>query len=743
MAVSATVKELTYQERLDALRATKLRHTREKQQIIGAMNYDDWGLILPPEEYREVTKSISGSGVEVTEVRLKGVKIESNHPSGGFFGAGIVGKNFRSLLEAHPPYVDPMSSLAGGYMVNYYAYIDVGWNPDLDFPELRERLHKYQLGGGIGAKQHFCQDLAIGLELGWGGLLNKIRHYRGVNPQAADFYDGLEHIVLGMQNWIQRTADEARRMAETEEHPQLRQNLLEMAAMNDKLVSEPPDTFREACQWISWYQMMARMYNGSGSLGRLDVLLTPYYERDIAAGILTDEEAMFHVACYLVKETGYIQLGGPDETGRDVTNHVSYLILEAAHRLRIPSNIGVCVGPSTTPELLRKSIEIQFEDKGGSPKFLGIDNLIADFTKNGYPIELARQRAYSGCHWFAIPGREYTLNDCVKINLGVVFEVAWNEMFADPTIPPSVARLWQLFEKHLREAVAINAEGLDFQIENMHKVFPELALDLCCYGPIEKGLDASHYGVEYINLCVDGAALATVADSFAALEQRVEREGRITWEEIWRHIANDWAGPDGERARLMMKNIPRYGSGGSRADEYAVRVADLFTRLIKEKPTPNGHNMIPGFFSWASTIAMGKNLGATPNGRHAGDPISHGANPDPGYRKDGAPSAMAVAIASVQPHYGNPAPMQIELDPGLTKDEGGLEKVSDLLKTHFDLGGTEINLNVINAEQILEAHKDPSKYPDLIVRVTGFSAYFSSLSPEFRQIVVNRILDER
>ncbi|MBM3189440.1 MAG: formate acetyltransferase, partial [Chloroflexi bacterium] len=237
-------------------------------------------------------------------------------------------------------------------------------------------------------------------------------------------------------------------------------------------------------------------------------------------------------------------------------------------------------------------------------------------------------------------------------------------------------------------------------------------------------------------------ALATVADSFAALEQRIEREGRLTWDEIRRHIESDWAGVEGERARLMMKNVARFGAGGSLGDAYAQRVADLFTWLVKEKPTPDGHNMIPGFFSWANTISMGKELGATPNGRHAGAPISHGANPDPGYRQDGAPSAMAVAIASVQPRYGNPAPMQIEMDPGLSKDEGGLEKVADLLKTHFDLGGTEINLNVINAEKVLEAHKDPSKHPDLIVRVTGFSAYFASLSPEFRQVVVDRILRE-
>ena len=742
MSVSVRIEELTYQQRLDSLRATKLKHTQEKQGIIGAMNYDDWGLILPPEEYREVLQTMGGSGVMVTEVKIKEIDMESNHPSGGFFGPKATGENYRRLLEAHPVYIDPMSSLAGGYMVNFYSYRKVGWNPDFDYSHLQPEREKYQLIGGIGATQHFCQDLQIGLDLGWVGLLDKIGHYRGVNPQASDFYDGLEAVVLGSQDWVRRNAEAARRMSDEEENPQLRQNLEEMAEINQRLVTDPPHTFREACQWISWYQMVARMYNGSGSLGRLDVLLTPYYERDMAAGILTDEEAMFHIACYLVKETGYIQVGGPDETGNDVTNLVSYLVLEAAHRLGVPNNVGVCVGGGIDPNLLRRGVEIQFDDKQAAPKFLGINNLIEGFAKNGYPIELARQRAYSGCHWFAIPGREYTLNDCVKINFAAIFEVAWNEMYEEPELSPSVDGLWRRFERHLRRAVEVTAESVDFHIEHMHKVFPELALDLLCHGTIEKGLDASHYGVEYYNLCCDGAALATVADSFAAMEQRIEQEGRLTWQELKHYLDTDWAGTDGERARLMMKSIPRYGSGGSRADEYAVRISESFTRFMKEKPTPHGFNMIPGLFSWANTIPMGKTLGATPNGRHAGEPISHGCNPDPGFRKDGAPSAMAVAIASVQSGYGNPAPMQIELDPGLSKDQGGLEKVASLVKTHMDLGGTEINMNVIDADRVLAAHEDPSKFPDLIVRVTGFSAYFSSLSPEFRQLVVDRIIAE-
>jgi formate C-acetyltransferase len=737
------IENITYTDRLEALRAEKLCQTQEKQELIGSMDHDDWALILPPPEYREIVRTMSSSGMPITDCLLKGFEIKSNHPSGGWFGPKAVGANFRALLEVHPVYIDPHSSLAGGYMVNFMSYRKLHWNPDFDFSHLRDDIERYKLLPAIGATQHFCQDLEIGLRLGWDGILDKIHHYQDINgPEAADFYTGLEDIVLGIQDWIRRTAEAARQMAGQESHPQQRTNLEEIADINHRLVCEPPQTFREACQWILWYQIAARMYNGSGSLGRLDVLLQPYYERETVSGTLTDEETVFHIACLLLRDTAYIQLGGPDKNGKDVTSKLSYLVLEAAHRLKIPANIGVCVGDGVDPDLLRRGVEIMFKDRTGIPKFLGVERTAEGFARNGYPLELSRQRAYSGCHWSAIPGREYTLNDCVKINFAAIFEYALREMMADGSVQPSVKELWERFVRHMQRGIHVIAESTDFQIEHMHQVFPELVLDLLCYGPIEKGLDASHGGVEYYNLCLDGAALATVADSFAALEQRIEKESRLKWDGLMGYLDSNWAGTEGERARLMMHSIPRYGSGKSLADTYAVKIAQTFTDLVKEHKTPAGFNMIPGLFSWANTIPMGKNVGATPNGRFAGDPISHGANPDPGFRKDGAPTALAVAIASVQPGYGNTAPMQIELDPAISRDEEGIDNIANLIKTHFNLGGTQINMNLLDKAKVLEAHKDPSKYPDLVVRVTGFSTYFASLSPEFRQLVVNRIIAE-
>ena len=737
--MDVTDGELTYQQRLDALHAIKLEQTREKREVRGPRDADEQGLVLPPAELREVVEAISGSGVAIRDVIIKTFKPKSNHPSGGFFGPKAVGENFRGLLNIHPVYINPMSSMAGVYMVNFGSYRQPGWNPDLDYSHLQKKQEKYRLGQVLGAAQHFCPDLAIGLELGWAGLLEKVRRYRKVNA-ADDFYTGLEEVILGTQGWISRHAEDAQKLASTEGNSQLRENLETMAAICERLVTDPPDTFREACQWLVFFQAVAKMYNGSGAWGQLDELLRSYYERDTAAGTLTDEETVFHIACLLLSETAYVQLGGPDAEGNDLSSPLSYLILEAVHRLKVPANIAIRVGDGLDPKLFRRGLEILFEDRIGSPKFLGDKSINEGFIKNGYPLELARQRTYSGCHWLAIPGREYTLNDCVKIDFAAVFEVVFQEMKGDPA--PSVKKLWEGFADHLRRAVDITAEGIDFHLEHAHEVFPDLVLDLFCYGPVEKGLDVTHGGVEYYNMCVDGASLATVADSFAALEQRVEKERRLTWQELIHYLETDWAGIEGERVRLMMSNIRRFGSGGSRADEWALRISQTFTRLVKEKPTPAGFNLIPGLFSWAKIIDFGKVLGATPNGRHAHAPVSHGPNPEPGFNQGagGTPTQMAVAIAAVQTGYGNTAPLQLDLDPGLACGQEGVSKIEALLRGHFDLGGTLININILSREQILEAHKDPSKYPDLIVRVTGFSAYFANLSEELRQVVVDRIV---
>lgn len=717
---------LTYEERIRNLAKTKAMHTKIKMLRLKkegkSWDMDDKGLIPPPLDFD--------------------FNFVPNHSSGSAFGAKAVGENFRRLLETHPTYIDPMSSLAGGCMTIFAWKNDEHswWNPDFDFSFLEKDFEKFGVIGAVGGRQHFFQDIKIGYQLGWRGILEKIRYYKNKNElKDPEFYEGLENTVLGIQNLILRHSEAASKKAQLEKDPIQKENLLKMAKINLKLVEEPPDSFHEAVQWLAWFLLVSLMFNGSGTGGAIDEFLKPYYDNDISSGVLTEEEAMFHLACLLVKDNTYYQIGGTDIEGNDITNRISFLILEAINILKIPSSIYIRVHEKQDPELIKKAVSILFKDRLGSPNFVSDESFNKGFVKNGYPIELARTREKCGCHWCSIPGREYSLNDVIKINFVKIFDISLKEMVAEPGLKFGSDRLWNIFEKNLKEAVRTAAQGIDFHMKHMHKVFPELVLDLLCHGPIEKGLDASNGGVEYYNICIDGAGLATVADSFAAIEQRVEKEKLLSWKDLIKCLETDFK--DAEDIRLMLRNIPRYGCGGTKADEYAIRISKTFTNMVKDKPTPEGFNMIPGIFSWSLTIYMGEELGATPNGRKAGQRISHGANPDPGFSGSDSITDLAVAVASVQSGYGNATPLQIELDPALGSGEDGIDNYIAYIKAFFDMGGTLLNTNILNKEKILEAHKDPTKYPDLIVRVTGFSAYFSALSDEFRQMIVDRIIE--
>ncbi|HRX42675.1 MAG TPA: pyruvate formate lyase family protein [Clostridia bacterium] len=715
-------KVLTYQDRLDSIRELKGIHTEYKQKTDGTDGYwdmDDKGIIPPPGDWKWVP--------------------ESNRPDGKFTGNLLCGKNYRRLLESHPVYIDPMSSIAGGWMVSFYDIKGPLWDERFDYSHLHERQKRYDIVSGIGGIQHFNIDMKMGLELGFGGLLEKVRKYAKINKGLADdFYEAEENVLLGIQNWIQRHADAAMEMAANEDRPEIKSSLVKMAEANRNIVSKPPETFYEAVQWTAWFLMSAVMYNFSGAGGAIDEFLYPYYLRD--KDKLSDDEAIFHLACLLVKDNQYYQICGTKPDGSDRTNEISFFMIEAAHRVKVPTSICLRVHKNINPEIMKLSVKYLFEDKLGTPSYLGDESMNEGFVKNGYSMELARTRAKTGCHWCALPGIEYTLNDIVKVNFLAVFDFALREYYANLPDEPSAEGVFDNFRKHLKIAIETIAEGIDFHLEYMRYVFPELVLNLLCHGPIEKGADISVPGtVDYYNMCIDGAGIATVADSLGAIDAMVGEGKRFSWDELIDLLDSNFEGA--ERERLMLNSVPKYGSGNSRSDEFAVRISKVFTEIVKEKPTPGGINMIPGLFSWANTIPMGKAVGATPNGRKAHAPINHGANPHPGFSKADSPTALARAVVSVQPGWGNTAPLQLEFDPMFGADEGGVELVSSFIATLMAMGGTLLNINIVDKKKILEAHKDPLKYPNLIVRVTGFSAYFASLSKDFRQLVVDRIVE--
>lgn len=709
--------EAIYENRIKRLKQKKLEQTAEKIRIEGLLDEDDYGRIVPPE------------GVW---------KIKPSHEDGSFYGYDAWADNFCSLMHVHPVYVDPDDAFAGRWMFFMSKMRPNKWNPEYPYTHLMENIRKYDIICGIGDDAHFAPDYAMGLELGWGGLKKKILHWKGINstPEQQHFYDLHLKVIESIQGWIRRHVEEALRMADIENDSEKKAALLEIAQTNKAVVENAPGTLREACQWIIWYHLASRTYNRDGAGGQIDALLQPFYEQDLREGRINRDTAIYYLACFLINDPIYWQLGGPDKDGNDQTSEISYLILDAADRINTSLNITVRVHEGLDERLLEKAVGCLVRNRNGWPRFSGDRALVEGFARNGYPTELARQRIAVGCNWMSLPGLEYTMNDLVKVNMAKVFETAFLEMeeFEGTEV------LWKRFRKHLDEAVHTAAEGIRHHLKFQKYNEPELLLNLLSHGPMEKALDACDGGAAYYNLAIDGAGLATVSDSFAAIQEHVEDRQEITWKELQTALKENFNGPDNEKIHRILRNTERFGKEDSTGQTWAERIRDSFSAAVRRESEPEKNRcFIPGFFSWANTVGFGATVGATPDGRKAGASISHGANPTPGFVSDGASLSLAKAVAKIQPGYGNTAPMQWELDPGMAKEDN-IPVITAIMKAHFKMGGTLINVNIMDKETILEAHKNPSLHPDLVVRVTGFTAYFSMLSPAFRQLVVDRIL---
>lgn len=733
---------LSYADRLKLMRDTKICHTLQKREQNGCTDLDDFGTVPISENYE--------------------VEPWYNSSNGSFYGYDGMAENFCRVIGAHEPYVDPMEMLCGRWrdmLVNYRG--DVHYLPNWlkKKPEIMELMNsatdqwskrwdeqrfpydhlkplqaKYNIQTGIDGDAHFACDYSIGFKLGFGGLLKKIEEFRKINPDKKDFYDAEEKVLCAIIDFVSRHIDKIRELIVKEERPEIKANLEKMLETCEAIEYDAPKTFQQACQWTAFFNCASRIYTRDGAGFQLDVLLYPFYENDVKAGILDDETAKFLIANLLLIDPHYYQISGVDEFDRDMTNHLSYLILDGADSINISCNLTVRVHENCDRNFLRKAVYYLLKNKNGWPRFCNDKALAEGYMKNGIDKKTARERIAVGCNWMCVPGKEFPMNDTVKVNIAKVFEVALLELKGEKE--RSTKRLLELFEKHLEIAIDVTAQGVNHHLDHQWEVTPELVMNLLMENTIEKGEDISRCA-EIYTIGVDGVGLAVVADSFAALQNRIENEKIITWDEMYSALETDF---EDKRIQAIMQSTPKYCYGGTKADEWAKTITNIWVKYVKNQKFPEGRQFVPGWFSWARTIEYGSKVGATPNGRKAFSPISHGANPNPHFRNDGAPTAQSNGIASVQCGYGNTAPLQIEFDPHVEVDENGIDTVLALIEGHFAQGGTLININVLDTEKLMEAHKNPDLYPDLVVRVTGFTAYFASLTPEFRQLVVDRFL---
>lgn len=715
--------------RIGALNRAKRRLNAKKLEAFGGQyNTDDHGFIYMP-KFRFEAEGQDADGYVTGQVNL--------------------GRNLGRYLAATPLYIHPASALAGCWVGNLPNYIRIrGAGADLP-PELAARQQRYRMwANGIGGMNHLGPDLEIGLALGLPGLLDRLEAWRERNaPAGADFYAAHEPVIRGMLRYAERHRDEARRRAEQRAArlgagDEVAENYRAMAETLERLLAGPPLTLRDACQFLAIFQSADRSYYLGGAGGQLDELLRPYYERDRALGLVTDDEVVWYLASLFYNDTHYWQLGGqsPDGT-HELATRMSFLVLQAAHELAIPYNLALRVYPGMDRRLLRRSLEYTLE-RGSGPSYSCATGIEAGYMRQGHRRQLARLRAKVGCNWVALPGIEYPLQDVTRLNLGQAWDAAWRDVLDDGETEPTLERLWERFTFHVDAMVEIIREGYDLHLDRVGGLTPELVLNFFCHGPLERGLNASDGGVDIINLNLDGIALATVADSFAAVEQRVVREGRIRWRELDAALAADFEGY--EAVQAMLRAIPRFGSPGSLAQDWAERIRTHYVASVTRAPTPRHQiPVIPGLFSHGDIFKHGEDLPATPNGRRSGEAISHSSEPDPGFARGIAgfsPTLKANAVAAVQPGWGNSAPLHLDIDTDLIGGAAGIGLLEALILGHDAMGGTLINLNCVTREQILRAHEDPDLEPDLVVRVTGYSAFFASLSRDYRQQVVDRYL---
>ncbi|GHT55879.1 formate acetyltransferase [Spirochaetia bacterium] len=713
---------VNYQEKIKALHKLKLEFNDEKlRRTGGSYNTDDHGWI--PLDLADTFKPVADPSCNLV------------------VGMEATTRTFANFLDAHPVFYHPACAFAGSWIGTAKGFSPT-WRPENRQEEHEKLFPQYNIiSRGLYAMNHSAPDLRIGLELGWGGLLEKIRHYQKLNhPQGAEFYEGEARVVEAVQRYIARHVEALKRDSAATADPALKAHYTVLAEMNEYLINGAPRTLREALQWIVHWQDVDRMYFNGGAGQEIDTLLQAYYERDIQSGAITgDDEVVWFFASLFFNDPHYHMIGGQDPaSGNDVATHFSFLILEGQHLLNIPNNLALRVHENSNDELFTKAVEYLFQDGTGVCYSLA-EGLDTGYIRNGHPRSIARMRAKVGCNWTALPGIEYALQDVTRVCLAQPILMALDDMLAEGG-ECGMERLLTYYEKRLGEAVQLIKDGVDWHYEYKWNNRPEVVLNLVAHGPIERGIDMSHGGVDIYNFACDATALATAANSLAAIEQRVVKEQRLTWEQLQKVLKENYK--DAEDIRLMLKSVPQFGAGDTAADKYAVWLAELYTRLMRDTPTKLGFVVLPGIFSHGEVYAHGKNLGATPNGRFSGTEISHSADPDPGFLPGGgtAPTAKANAVAAVQSGWGNSTPLQLDIDAKLAKEAGGIQNIKALIRSHNRMGGTLININVISKEKILEAHANPDRYPDLVVRVTGYSAFFKSLSPEYRQQVVDRWL---
>lgn len=619
--------------------------------------------------------------------------------------------------------------------------------------------------GTIDLQGHVTVGIKRVLDLGFSGIAEQAaRNLAKLEPNAPDYEqrkDFLESVQVAAEAVCEHADRYARLAAEkaAKAAGERRKELLEIAERCRRVPANPPRTFVEAIQSIWMTQVAVVICCGEDGItcpGRVDQFLFPYYQKDLAAGLITRESALDAIEEYYVK-LGYmiafgpnnLTIGGLDRDGQDATNEVSHLLLEAHTGLRgVRNGLAVRISPKTPHDFLVKACETHRHTAGVA--FYNDEVVIRDLCKDGYSLQDARNYSVVGCTELTGTGDNNGYTASTDARLSLALELALNggcrllgsgQRVGVATPPPSQLHTFEdvkkAFVEQMQFLVDIGVRRAEAKDRAFAEAFPTPLLSSTIEGCLESGHDITRGGARYTHSSVNAQGLATVANSLAAVRWAVFEQKMLGLEELVGHLRDNFQQAENLRQQLCRK-APKYGNDDPAADEIAAWVSDTFCEEVRKHKHAQGGTYRASIISAGSQDKEGMARAATPDGRLAGTPVSNGMSAANGTERNGATAALRSAAAIATSTASDGTAFNMNLHPGMIRTDEGVEKLASLVEGYFRLGGRHVQFNPMGVDTLKDAQAHPEEYPDLMVKVSGYSFLFVDLSKSLQDDIIAR-----
>ena len=594
------------------------------------------------------------------------------------------------------------------------------------------------------------------------------------DPEALDKAEELKAMDIACDAVIilgERYHKLALEMAEKEENETRKAELLQIAANLEVVPAHKPQTYWQAIQ-LYWFTHLAVTTElnpwDAFSPGRLDQHLYPYYQKDVADGILDDEKAKELLECLWVKfynqpapvkvgitlkesatytDFANINTGGVTPDGRNGVNEVSYLILDCMDEMRlVQPNSNVTISKKTPAKFLKRACEISREG-WGQPAFYNTEAQIAELLNAGKSLPDARRGGSSGCVETGAWGSEaYILTG--YLNIPKIFQLTLFNGYDEYSKKQlglqlgyakdfkTFDELWAAFKKQLEYFVDVKIRGNNV-IEKLYaENMPAPCLSVVTNDCISKAKDYNAGGARYNTSYIQGVGIGTVTDCVAAIKYNVYDKKNFTMEELIEAMEHDFEGYD-SIYKMVHDNSPKYGNYDDYADDIMQDIFELYRSTITGRPNIRGGEYRIDMLPTTCHVYFGDVILATPNGRKAHKPVSEGISPEKSADTNG-PTAVIKSCSKMDHLATGGTLLNQKFTPDVVAGEEGLNHMADLIRSYFAMDGHHIQFNVVDRQTLINAQKHPEDYKDLIVRVAGYSDFFRNLDKPLQDEIINR-----